>query len=97
MPGHSSSLFILGVMILWFGWYGFNPGSQLKLINNSQVVANAAVTTTLSPAFASLSALLCTSAFHRLKRGAPCFAAFVRQLICTWQQAQLLMSLKFQL
>merc|ERR1712130_988944 len=48
MPGHNTSLFVLGVMILWFGWYGFNPGSQLILIggNNSDAVANAAHTTT---------------------------------------------------
>lgn len=58
--GHNSSLFVLGVMILWFGWYGFNPGSQLVLVGlqNSLAVSNCAVTTTLAPAAAGLSALL---------------------------------------
>ncbi|CAL5222199.1 g4529 [Coccomyxa viridis] len=58
--GHNSSLFVLGVMILWFGWYGFNPGSQLVLVGlqNSFAVSNCAVTTTLAPAAAGMSALL---------------------------------------
>jgi len=71
MPGHNSSLFILGVMILWFGWYGFNPGSQQGITGatNFLAVSNAAVTTTLAPAASGLSALLIGALESKIKTG----------------------------
>ena len=71
MPGHNSSLFVLGVMILWFGWYGFNPGSQLNLIGYSDPVANAAVTTTIAPAAAGLSAIVVKAVIGKITIGEP--------------------------
>jgi Amt family ammonium transporter len=71
MPGHNTSLFVLGVMILWFGWYGFNPGSQLALTGqgNSDAIANAAITTTLAPAVAGMSSLYAQSIIGRKAAG----------------------------
>lgn len=60
MPGHSLPIAALGVFILWFGWYGFNPGSQLAFQSTSDIDAtmHIAVTTTLAAAAGGLIATL---------------------------------------
>merc|ERR1719454_1941566 len=52
MPGHSTTLQVMGTFILWLGWYGFNPGSTLGLsaTNYARDAARVVVTTTISAA-----------------------------------------------
>ena len=53
MPGHNMAIATLGALILWIGWYGFNPGSELQM---DQYVAYVAVTTTLAAAGGAIGA-----------------------------------------
>ncbi|MQM20539.1 hypothetical protein Taro_053561 [Colocasia esculenta] len=67
LRGHSASLVVLGTFLLWFGWYGFNPGSFLTILKsygppasiNGQwsAVGRTAVTTTLAGCAAALTTL----------------------------------------
>ncbi|WP_235935338.1 ammonium transporter [Candidatus Laterigemmans baculatus] len=60
MPGHNITFAALGVFILWVGWYGFNPGSQLTYSgwSNAEATTYIAFTTTLAAAAGSVAALL---------------------------------------
>lgn len=56
IPGHSITLGALGVFILWFGWFGFNPGSTLSGTNPN--IGLIAVTTNLAAAAAAFSSMV---------------------------------------
>ncbi len=54
--GHNIPLGAIGVLLLWFGWFGFNPGSTLSGTNPD--IAVIAVTTLLAGASAMVSSML---------------------------------------
>ena len=37
IPGHNMSLAVIGLFVLWLGWFGFNPGSTMSFQNPSDV------------------------------------------------------------
>ena len=57
IPGHSMPIAQLGVLILWFGWFGFNPGSTLNATNLH--FADVVITTNLAAAAGAVAALTC--------------------------------------
>ncbi len=38
IPGHNMSLAVIGLFVLWLGWFGFNPGSTMSFENPSDVM-----------------------------------------------------------
>ena len=56
IQGHSLTLGALGVFILWFGWYGFNGAAA----NSMSSLANIFLTTTISPAVATVACMIFT-------------------------------------
>ncbi len=68
IPGHNLILGALGVFILWLGWFGFNPGSQLAAAgeDNAKAIAHIFLTTNLSAAAGAITAMI--TSWARFKR-----------------------------
>lgn len=60
IPGQNMTYGALGVFILWLGWFGFNPGSQLAASGseNASAISHIFVTTNLAAAAGTTSALV---------------------------------------
>ena len=59
IPGHNMAFVTLGVIILWFGWFGFNPGSTLSVdFGGVGFFAYVALNTNLAAAAGVLGAVL---------------------------------------
>jgi Amt family ammonium transporter len=56
-PAHNLPLATVGAFLLWFGWYGFNPGSTLSAMDASGI-GRVAANTTLAACAASLTAMM---------------------------------------
>jgi ammonium transporter, Amt family len=59
IPGHNMAFVTLGVLILWFGWFGFNPGSTLGVVTGDKLgyFAYVALTTNVAAAAGALGAV----------------------------------------
>jgi ammonium transporter, Amt family len=55
IPGHNMSIATLGCLILWLGWFGFNPGSTMGV---SSAIGHIAVTTNTAGAFGGIAATI---------------------------------------
>lgn len=60
--GHNLTLATFGVLMLWFGWFGFNGGSTLAMNDSVPLII---VNTNLAGAFGGLACLACSWIIHR--------------------------------
>jgi len=66
IPGHNLSLAVIGLFVLWLGWFGFNPGSTMSFQNPSDVVHIVMTTNT-----AAIAAVLTSTVTSWLFIGKP--------------------------
>jgi Amt family ammonium transporter len=68
IPGHNMPYAVLGTLILWFGWFGFNPGSTLAVVTGDKVgyFGYVALTTNVAAAAGALGGI--TTAWLVLKK-----------------------------
>lgn len=57
MPGHNMSIATLGCLILWLGWFGFNPGSNMG-VGDGQIISHIILTTNTGGAFGGVAATI---------------------------------------
>ena len=62
IPGHNLAMAALGVFILWLGWFGFNPGSQLAASGevNRIAISHVFLTTNLAAAASGVATMFLT-------------------------------------
>lgn len=66
IPGHNMSLAVIGLFVLWLGWFGFNPGSTMSFQNPSDVMHILMTTNT-----SAIAAVLTSTATAWLFLGKP--------------------------
>ncbi|PZV19381.1 MAG: ammonium transporter [Leptolyngbya sp.] len=55
LPAHNMSIATLGALILWLGWFGFNPGSTMA-VGDGSLISHIAITTNTGGAFGGIAA-----------------------------------------
>ncbi len=60
IPGHNIPLAAVGAFILWFGWFGFNPGSTLAAVGNWEMIGSVATNTFLASAAGGIATMIYT-------------------------------------
>lgn len=66
IPGHNMSLAVIGLFVLWLGWFGFNPGSTMSFENPSDVMHILMTTNT-----AAIAAVLTSTITSWITMGKP--------------------------
>ncbi|KYC45981.1 MAG: putative ammonium transporter [Candidatus Methanofastidiosum methylothiophilum] len=74
IAGHNIGLAAIGCLLLWFGWFGFNPGSELALTENVPLIA---ITTNIAAAGGGIAALTIT----KFKGGKPDIGMFLNGIL----------------
>lgn len=69
---HATIYQVMGVFILWFGWYGFNCGSTLAAVGQMKTATRVAATTTLAACSAGLGSVLISKMMDGVL-SVPCF------------------------
>jgi ammonium transporter, Amt family len=65
VPGHNLPLAAVGAFILWFGWFGFNPGSTLAAVGKWELIGQVASNTFLASAMGGISTMIYTQLRHK--------------------------------
>lgn len=60
IPGHNLPLASIGAFILWFGWFGFNPGSSLGAVGNWELIGAVVANTFLASAAGGIATMFYT-------------------------------------
>jgi len=66
IPGHNLTLSAVGAFILWFGWFGFNPGSTMAAVGKWDLIGKVATNTFLASALGGIATIFYT--FMRYKK-----------------------------
>lgn len=59
IPGHNMTSAALGAMVLWLGWFGFNPGSTMS-VGNGTAISHVLVATNMAAVAGAVTAM-CTA------------------------------------